>query len=387
LPYRLIGSVKFYERKEIKDIICYMRLILNTNDDVAFYRVVNNPTRGIGGTTLEKVVAMAAEHKISAFEAAGQVAMQRLVHSGACNKLQNFRHLIDTMKNDLVGALPSEVYLRILDSTKYTQKLIEEKTPESQTRIENLEEFHNAIIQFEAERQDEATIQSFLEEMALVSDADSIDEKADAVTLMTLHLSKGLEYKNVFMVGLEEGLFPSGRALDENNGDQLEEERRICYVGMTRARDNLFMSFAKSRRVWGQEEHRPVSRFIGEIPPQYVTANMPLSRPAFLDKYVEKYGSQQSPSQYQPKSFSAKTKVTNPFPDYEGESFSESSFDMDTAPRGADFERGQRVRHPIFGVGSIFQIEGSGELQKVSVLFNDKSLKKFMVKHARLEKI
>jgi DNA helicase-2/ATP-dependent DNA helicase PcrA len=216
---------------------------------------------------------------------------------------------------------------------------------------------------------------------------------------MTLHLSKGLEYKNVFVVGLEEGLFPSGRSIDSDNPDQLEEERRICYVGMTRARENLFMSYAKSRRVYGQEEYRPVSRFIGEIPEEYVTANAALRRPAFLDQYAAKYGSgiankglgRSSESEDRPRrpgyTERVATKEKDVFPDYEGDHFSDDSYASKPTGGGDDFSRGERVRHPIFGVGSIFQIEGSGDQQKVSVLFQDKSLKKFMVKHARLERV
>lgn len=377
IPYRVIGSVKFYERKEIKDVICYLRMVLNTKDDVAFYRIVNTPTRGIGKSTLEEIAKYANEKKLSAFEAAYEVATQRLVHSGACNKLQSFRHLIEKLQADSQNLTPSEIYLKILEVTQYDLKLKEERTPEAQARVENLQEFQNAILQFEDEREDEATLQAFLEEMALITDADKQDESAAAVTLMTLHLSKGLEFKNVFMVGLEEGLFPSGRALGDANFDQLEEERRICYVGMTRARENLYMSYAKSRRVYGQEEFKPVSRFIGEIPEKYISANAAIKRPAFLDRYTEKY---------------AKEEATNVFPNYEDD-FSELNFaakphnsSMSSTAKAA-FSRGERVRHPTFGVGSIFQVEGAGEQQKVSVLFNDKSLKKFMVKSARLEKV
>ena len=418
LAYRVFGSVKFYERKEIKDVICYMRMILNPNDDVAFYRTINTPTRGIGKTTVQEILTMASQHKISAFEAARQVAMQRVVHAGACGKINGFLNLIETLREDLKGSSPSEVYLRILDVTGYAKKLKDENTPEASTRIENLEEFQNAILQFEDEREEEATMQTFLEEMALISDADKADDEMEAVTLMTLHLSKGLEYKNVFMVGLEEGLFPSGRSIDDP--DQLEEERRICYVGMTRARENLFMSYAKSRRVYGQEEFRPVSRFIAEVPKELVSANAAIKRPGFLDRYAEKYGTQMEPeagSQSSPHAgYRSRDAVANKnvFPNYEGDNFSRESatqqsysndnfgqqgyandgysnegFSEDSfeSAQSKNFSRGQRVRHPTFGVGSIFQVEGSGDQQKVSVLFNDRSLKKFMVKHARLERV
>ncbi len=396
VPYRLIGSVKFYERKEIKDLICYMRMVLNPHDDVAYYRVVNTPTRGIGKSTLEEVAQYARDHKMSAHDASYQVATQRLVHAGACNKLQNFRHLIEKLTSDARGVLPSEICTKIMELTQYDTKLREERTPESEARLENLQEFQNAILQFEEEREDEATLQAFLEQMALITDADKQDASLEAVTLMTFHLSKGLEFKNVFMVGLEDGLFPSARSMDDP--DQLEEERRICYVGMTRARENLYMSYAKSRRVYGQEEFRPVSCFISEIPEQYISANATLKRPAFLDRYTEKYGTDTGPSAggaTRPLGFRSERmkgrgsdKHANPFHNYEddfaGFENSETSANS-TAAKG--FERGQRVRHPIFGVGSIFQVEGSGDQQKVSVIFNDKSLKKFMVKSARLERV
>ncbi len=377
LAYRVIGTVKFYERKEIKDVICYMRLLLNPSDDVAFFRIVNTPARGIGKTTLEEIQKYANENKKSAYESALEVATKRLVHSGACNKLQNFHHVIEKLRAELPKLTPSEIYLRILDETQYAMKLKEENTPEAQARIENLEEFQNAILQFEHEREEqEATLAAFLEEMALVSDADRDNPEQDAVTLMTLHLSKGLEYKNVFIVGMEEGLFPSGKSLDESEADRLEEERRLCYVGMTRARENLFLSYARTRRIYGQEEARPHSRFLGEIPEEYVAANSSLKKPAFLQRFADKFA---SGGFAQAASRAPKWLQDEP----ESQTFSDESFE-DLSSNG-DFKRGQRVRHPIFGVGSVFQVEGSGDQTKVSVLFADKSLKKFMAKHARLE--
>jgi DNA helicase II / ATP-dependent DNA helicase PcrA len=376
IPYRLIGSVKFYERKEIKDVICYMRLLLNPTDDVAFYRIVNTPTRGIGKSTMDEVLRYSLKHKTPAVEAAQKVAEERLVHAGACNKLQNFSHLITKLRAFVATQTPSEIYLRILEDTQYAQKLREENTPESLARIENLEEFQNAILQFEDERGTEATMAAFLEEMALISDADKDTGQTEAVTLMTLHLSKGLEFKNVFVVGLEEGLFPSGKSLDEGDPHRLEEERRLFYVGMTRARENLYLTFARSRRVYGQEETRPASQFLGDIPEEFIQSNTRVKRPAFLDRFAAKFGSP-----------SAATPAAKPeaFPNYERDDFGENSFADETDVGSADYKRGQRVRHPIFGVGSIFQVEGSGDQQKVSVLFSDKSLKKFMVKHARLQ--
>lgn len=374
IPYRIFGSVKFYERKEVKDLICYLRLALNPTDDVAFYRVVNNPSRGIGKTSLEVVAEFAMKNKVSALQAAYEVSTQRQIHSGAANKLQAFFHFIHQLKNDAPNIPPSELYLKILDTTQYVQRLRDENTPEAMARVENLEAFQNALVQFEEERGDEATLQAFLEEMALISDADKDTGETEAVTLMTLHLSKGLEFKNVFVVGLEDGLFPSSQSLNGSDPHRLEEERRLCYVGMTRARINLFLSYAKSRRVYGQMEYHPPSQFLAEIPVEYLMANTPLQRPAFMERY-DKYLSV-GPARTETKN----KKSQDPFPDYDDQ-FSEDSFASDEGPQ---FTRGQKVRHPTFGVGTVFQIEGQGDTQKVSVLFADKSLKKFMTKHARL---
>ncbi len=397
IPYRLIGSVRFYDRYEIKDIICYLRLVLNLQDDLALYRVINSPTRGIGKTTIETIARYVSQHKVSAFDAARAVADGRMVNSGACSKINGFLNLIETLRQHAGSEKVSDLYLRILDLTSYAHRLKEENTPESLSRIDNLEELQNAIQQFEKERGEEATLTAFLEQLSLVTDSDRQKEDAEAVTMMTLHLSKGLEYKNVFVVGLEDGLFPSAKKDEANDPTAVEEERRLCYVGMTRARENLFMSYARSRRVWGQEEFRPPSRFLGEIPPQYIMSNSEMKRPKFLDSYVSQYGIASDDDMIQA-NHNATRKSAGPsrpvirrkfepkvVPSYED--FGDDAFDSEGSRGTGAFQKGDRVRHPIFGVGSIFQVEGEGDGQKVSVLFNDKSLKKFMIKHARLERV
>lgn len=412
IPYRLVGSVRFYDRAEIKDIICYLRLILNGADDMAFYRIINVPARGIGKTTVEEIERYARENKITALEAARHVAEKRLVHAGACNKIHNFLNLISRLQAAAENSRTSDLYLQILDETGYAQKLREENTPESKNRIENLEELQNAILQFEKERGEEGTLQAFLEQLMLISELDRQNENEDAVTLMTLHLSKGLEFKNVFIVGMEEGLFPSGQSVDMSDPTSVEEERRLCYVGMTRARENLHLSYARQRRVWGQEEMRPPSRFLSEIPAEYISSTSALKRPKFLDRYTNKFGvasDEEMDKASRMATSSPRFSGTNRFssgsnrfgqanktvlrrshiplqddvPAYED--FSDEIFEQGSS--GPQFKKGDRVRHPIFGVGSIFQVEGDGDQQKVSVLFSDKALKKFMVKHARLERV
>ncbi len=363
IPYKLVGGVKFYERMEIKDMLAYFRSFLNPADDIAVSRIINVPARGIGKTTGEKIEEYAAQNKISFYAAILSVAEQRLVNSGAARKLRDFRNLMDAMSAKARNLKLSELFVELLDATEYVIRLKEEHTPESQARIDNLEEFANAIRQFEQERGDDATLTSFLEEMALVSDADTIEEGDNYVTLMTLHISKGLEFPVVFIVGMEEGLFPSARSMDE--ADSVEEERRLAYVGMTRARRRLFLTYARARRVWGQEQMHPPSRFLNEIPAEFVHTQSRIQRPSFVERHSAPLRTSRSADFDQ-------------MPDYEN-SFASS----DSASRG--YSKGMRVRHPTFGVGSVFQVEGDGEMQKVSVLFHDKTFKKFVIKYARLE--
>lgn len=399
IPYRLVGAVRFYDRAEIKDIICYFRLILNPSDDVAFQRIINVPARGIGKTTVELILNLAGQKKITAVEAAREAALHRMVHSGACNKINQFLNLFESLREEAPKVKVSDLYLSILEKTGYAQRLKDENTTEAQGRIDNLEELQNAIQQFEKERGDEANLTTFLEQLALVTDQDRMAEDQEAVTMMTLHLSKGLEYKNVFVVGMEDGLFPSSRSVDENDPTAVEEERRLCYVGMTRARENLFLSYARQRRVWGQEEYRPPSRFLQEIPPQYITSSLDLNRPKFLDKYVNQFGmaTDDEMAKHAARENSYKkssgtrfvrrrpTAETQQLPNYED--FGDDAFESSGNSSSQELKKGDRVRHPIFGVGAIFQVEGDGDQQKVSVLFQDKSLKKFMTKHARLERV
>ncbi|HAG91184.1 MAG TPA: ATP-dependent DNA helicase, partial [Bdellovibrionales bacterium] len=387
IAYKIVGGVKFYERLEIKDVLAYLKVLVNPSDDVAVKRIINTPARGIGKTTVDKIEQFGITHKLSFFDSILQVAEQRLVHAGAAKKLRGFHHLISGLMESMKTSKPLEVFLDVLDQTGYVLRLKEENTAESQSRIDNLEELSNAIRQFEQERGEEASLMGFLEEVALVSDIDQTDMDQPSVTLMTLHISKGLEFPVVFMVGMEEGLFPSGRSFESGDPDGLEEERRLAYVGMTRAREVLYMTYARSRRVWGQEQSHPPSRFLKELPESNVERKSRISRPAFLDRHggassfggASSYGGN-SGGGYGNGHAAAKgsrgSKNADPFPDYENESHDMSA---------RSFQKGMRVRHPTFGVGSIFQVEGSGDTQKVSVVFQDQSFRKFVAKYARLE--
>ena len=258
IPYKVVGGQKFYERKEIKDIIAYLRLINNSNDDVSFKRVINEPKRGIGKTSIDAVEDMARMKGISMFAIAKDA--DKYVATRANNALKDFCEAIEILATSELRI--SDLIEQVLKTTGYMDMLEAEKTDEAEGRIENLGQFLNIAIEFE---QQEAanTLADFLENLALVTDLDSVDEQDDAVLLMTLHTAKGLEFPNVFLVGMEEGLFPSFRSAD--NPDEVEEERRLCYVGITRARQYLHLTCAKRRTVFGNTQYSKNSRFIDEI--------------------------------------------------------------------------------------------------------------------------
>jgi DNA helicase-2/ATP-dependent DNA helicase PcrA len=375
ISYKVVGGVRFYERMEIKDILAYLRVFLNPTDDIAVQRIINVPARGIGKTTVDKIEEFGQQQRISFYDAILRASEQRVVHSGAARKLRDFRQMMDTLSAKAKSLRLSDLFIELLDATEYVVRLKEENTPEAQARIDNLEEFANAIRQFEQERGDDATLTTFLEEMALVSDADALEDGDDYVTLMTLHISKGLEFPVVFMVGMEEGLFPSARAVDDGDPASVEEERRLAYVGMTRARRRLFMTYARARRVWGQEQMHPPSRFLKEIPDEFVHQQSRIQRPKFMDRYRDLPSMQRTPA---PATYNRRPARADfdVMPDYE--------HTPDEGVR-AGYSKGMRVRHPTFGVGSIYQVEGDGEMQKISVVFHDQTFKKFVAKYARLE--
>lgn len=381
IPYKIVGGMRFYERMEIKDMLSYMKLSLNPADDISFKRVINVPARGIGKTTIEKLEEIAAERRITLMAAAEVAVNERAFNAGTCGKIRRFLDLQQDLHPAAQQFSISEFYHILLDRTEYLQALKKEDTPESQARIQNLEEFDNAIIQFAKERGEETSLQGFLEEMALVSDQDSLNEQLNSVTLMTLHISKGLEYPNVFIVGLEENLFPSNRGgMEGESEEEIEEERRLAYVGMTRARKRLYLTSAKMRRVWGKEESNPPSRFLKEIPTELVSFQSAVEAPRLFTRFggglFGAQGGQEIAARPKSDRNSSRGFEHQAFPDYD-----------DNAPSGDGFSKGMRVRHPTFGVGSVYATEGSGDQLKVSILFSDSTIKKFVAKYARLEKI
>lgn len=365
IPYKIIGGMKFYERAEIKDMLAYLKLILNPRDNISLKRIINVPGRGIGKTTVEKLQTFSDSKNLPMYDGIVGALQEGLLDRGATKKVLDFIEMLSKLVVTHKTSTPREAYHAALDATGYITKLKAENTVESQARIENLEELDAVMTEFEEERGEEGTLVSFLEEMALVTEADqhNVDEN-NAVTLMTLHISKGLEFPVVFIVGLEEGLFPSAKSLEEWGGSEAEEERRLFYVGMTRAREKLFLTHARMRKVWGADQMYPPSRFLNEIPEKYVqkTTIKRLSTMTWRKPIA---------------SSNWKQDVEASMPSYE---------DYDTRmEEGGLLRKGVRVRHPSFGVGVIHQSEGEGENQKVTILFPNNSLKKFVVKFAKLE--
>jgi DNA helicase-2/ATP-dependent DNA helicase PcrA len=367
-----------------------MKLILNPSDDIAFKRVINVPARGIGKTTMDRVEEYSAGKDVSMVEGCALAVDQREFNAGVTRKLREFLNLLESLRLKAASVSLPELYHMILDETHYVQKLKEEDTPEADSRVENLEELDNAITKFAEERGDEGTLQAFLEEMSLVSDQDSMEDSDKAVTMMTLHISKGLEYPVVFIVGMEEGLFPSGRSTEET-GDPtaMEEERRLAYVGMTRAEQRLTLTYARTRKVWGSDQQNPPSRFIKELPKEGVVHQSNVQRPKFMDRMRARTDSaddfnDRSGSGWnsQPHPLMGAQSRDGGLPNYED--FGDESFDENGEP---ELKKGTRVRHPTYGVGAILKTEGAGSDLKVSVVFGDNTVKKFVAKYARLERV
>lgn len=372
LPYQIVGGVRFYERLEIKDALAYLKLMVNPEDDMALKRIINTPTRGIGKTTVEQIEALSMERGVPMMEAARIAVDTRIFNAGTTGKIRRFLDMMDDLRS-FIGQYPLvEFYGLVLDRTEYLQKLKTEATPEAQARIDNLEELGNAMVQFAKERGD-GSLTSFLEEMALVSEIDNLADAPQGVTMMTLHLSKGLEYPNAFIVGMEENLFPSSRGPDENGREDVEEERRLCYVGITRARKNLHLTHARTRKVWGQDQNNPPSRFLNEIPDELKESSSAADRPAFLSSFVAKYGNP-----------TPRTEPLNRSRGFESQSFSDEDDHLQPA---TGLGRGTKIRHPTFGAGVIYETEGEGDQQKITVMFDDRTIKKFVAKYARLERI
>ncbi len=352
IPYVVYGGLRFYDRKEVKDALAYLRLTVNANDPVTFLRVVNTPARGIGKTTLDALRDLADARGLGIWDAAEAALAEGLLATRAARALAGFLHLANGWREGL-GTLPlRDLLVRILEESGYLAAVRADGTDQAEDRLENLEELLNAAEAFEAEA--DGGVQEFLDRAALVSDQDVAAEGSQAVTLMTLHSAKGLEYPAVFVAGLEEGVFPHHMSSDDPA--QLEEERRLCYVGMTRAMEHLYLTRAMIRRVYGAEGFfRPRSRFLEELPPG-------VYRPAG-----------QGPAPGRP----------GAAPAAEAQEATGRFYAPD--PEEAEYRPGLRVRHPRYGLGTVQRVEGRGPRARVAVQFAGGDLRRFLAGLAGLE--
>ncbi len=387
-PYKIVGGLRFYDRKEIKDVMAYFRVLVNPEDSVSFARIINVPQRGIGKTTVDKIDEIAVARGIT-FEA----AIRESAHGqgGALSaaprkKISDFLAMVEDLRRLLATKTLSEFYHELLDRTRYVQELRVENTEESAARIENLQELNSTITEFESGAGAEGrpaieTLPVFLENVALVGERAAEEEGvAGSVSLMTLHMSKGLEFPLVFMVGMEEGLFPSIRQDrqsqirgDDGGSDKdIEEERRLCYVGMTRAMKQLFMSHAVCRRLYGNILYNEPARFFGEIPGEFVEFK-DLAR--FNRGAVSGYARDEEDDDVEYSYGHATLDASSPL-----------CAGSSQIGRPGESQIGRRVRHGVYGEGVIRGIEGgSSDAAKVTVEFTGRMTKKFILKFANLE--
>ena len=327
IPYQIVGGVGFYDRMEIKDLLAYLRIMCNPEDSISLRRIINVPGRGIGMKTVQRLIDFAANERISLFESVKRVNEISQISSGIKAKVRRFNKIFDDLSDDI---LPSDALYHVLQATKYLENLESQSTLEAQGRIENIEQLMSAITEYESDSS-APTLADYLENVALTTDIDAMEtDEADMVPLMTLHSAKGLEFPFVFIVGVEEYYLPHKRSIDEATEAAIEEERRLCYVGITRAMERLYLVHANSRRMYGDSEYRTPSRFISEIPEHLI-------------KHVDRYHS--------------------PFLE------AESAYEV-VPEDSMDYAVGQIVNHPKFGRGKITKISRARQSVYITVRFS-----------------
>ena len=386
LPYTIVGALKFYERKEIKDVLAYLRLIVNPRDDVSLLRIINVPRRGLGTTTMARLMAFAAEREESLFDVMSDEELLNAVDGlskRACNSLENFVELMFKFMGDFAGQPLDKIIEDVLEGTGYLKEL-EQDEKDGPGRLENLKEFVGVAKEFQ-NLQTEATLSEFLAHLALLTDLDNTDMADDRVTMMTFHASKGLEFPVVFMVGMEEGLFPGSRSFLELS--EMEEERRTCYVGITRAQNKLYLTNTYERTIYGKTSITEPSRFIGEIgedcietegrPRRRNTAHGTRRTSTATEKFVAN-----APSGV--KSWESSPRTSRPTAPKSAPPKSESLIKPNLS---ATWQVGDKAKHNKWDIGTIVEIKGQGEDTQLTVAFPNVGLKKMMQKYAPITKV
>ena len=413
IPYKIIGGQNFYQRREIKDILAYLRIIANPTDDLSVERVINVPKRGIGQTTVDKVKTYAREHDINLYEAFLKASEVPGINAGTATKIKGFTDMI-TELSDMLGSnselpvegeeLPSSSYSikdvvdKLIELTGYVAELVAEETDEADGRIENIDELVSKVAEYE-ENAEQPNLGEFLEEVSLVSDIDTLDENSSYVVMMTVHSAKGLEYPHIFLCGMEDGLFPSFMTIMSEDNEELEEERRLAYVAITRAMKKLTISYAKRRMIRGETQYNMISRFVKEIPTKIVNSKNVTDTMAHGMRKKNSFsnfggyeGSLGHGGGYQGRrddsSSSDAVKAFKKKPSY-GKPKSKPSFGKEFSVEKAevDYKVGDRVVHQKFGEGTVKEIEDGPRDYQVTVDFDDFGQKMMMASFAKLEKL
>ncbi|SFG50606.1 DNA helicase-2 / ATP-dependent DNA helicase PcrA [Lachnospiraceae bacterium C7] len=368
IPYKIVGGVNFYARKEIKDLLSYLKVVSNARDDLALRRIINVPKRGIGATSIGRADEFAYESGIDLYEALTQA--DNIASLGrAASKIKNFVLFMQGLKakSKEIGVLA--LLNTIIEDTGYVEDLKAEGTDEAEARIENIDELISKVTDYE-QTEDNPTLDGFLENVSLVADIDSVDENSDYVVLMTLHSAKGLEFPNVFMAGMEDGLFPSYMSISSDDSlEEIEEERRLAYVGITRAKENLTLTAAKMRMIRGETQYNRLSRFVKEIPNELLDGVYEEQRPR--KENIEKT------------SFQKAKKAFKTVPVYNQKSFESKN----TSNTSLNYEVGDRVRHIKFGEGEVKAIVAGGRDFEITVDFDKFGTKKMFAMFAKLKKV
>ena len=368
IPYQIFGGVSFYNRKEIKDVLAYLRVIINSSDEESLKRIINYPARGIGQVTINKIIIAAQKHNLTLYDTIKNHKELSIDFSGSVSiKLQNFIELIDVLKIENQKLNAFDLTKEVIDKVRIIDELKKDESPEGISRIENVQELLNGIRDFIEDQKEivdsNDNLSEFLSTVSLSTDFDLNNPDEDKVSLMTLHLSKGLEFRHVFIVGLEEDLFPS--ALSYNTRSELEEERRLFYVGITRAKDNLYLSYANSRYRWGKLIYCEESRFLNEIDKEFVNVVKPNNFKPSISDYPKK------------------NIIYNTKPNLKRLS-KKPSFDSNVK---INISSGDNVSHEKFGLGQVVKIEGNGNDAKATVNFKKFGEKNLLLRFAKLNKI
>ncbi|MBA0054269.1 DNA helicase PcrA [Streptomyces sp. AJS327] len=377
LPYKVVGGVRFYERKEVRDVLAYLRVLANPEDAVPLRRILNVPKRGIGERAEAMIEALALRERITFPQALRRVDEAYGMAARSANAVKRFNVLMEELRTVVEsGAGPATVLEAVLEQTGYLAELQSSTDPQDETRIENLQELAAVALEFEQDRADEepGTLAEFLEQVALVADSDQIPDEQDAdgegegeggvITLMTLHTAKGLEFPVVFLTGLEDGVFPHMRALGQTK--ELEEERRLAYVGITRARERLYLTRSTLRSVWGQPAYNPPSRFLEEIPDQYVTWKRTGAAGQGASAVAASVSSSASATRGGPSGFATRRAKERPV---------------------VALETGDRVTHDSFGLGTVVGVQGSGDRAEATIDFGGEKPKRLLLRYAPVEKL